>query len=46
MAYKPSLAEFLYANADGKVDVMYRELMRGQDQTPESTDASKPRFTL
>jgi len=46
MAYKPSLAEFLYTNADSSVDVMYRELMRAQDKTPESTDASKPRFTL
>jgi anaerobic magnesium-protoporphyrin IX monomethyl ester cyclase len=46
MAYKPSLADFLYTNADSNVDVMYRELMRGQDQTPESTDSAKPRFTL
>jgi radical SAM superfamily enzyme YgiQ (UPF0313 family) len=46
MAYKPSLAEFLYTNADSNVDVMYRELMRAQDQTPESTDTAKPRFTL
>ena len=42
MAYKPSLAEFLYTNADSNVDVMYRELMRAQDQTPESTSSVKP----
>ena len=46
MAYKPSLAEFLYTNADSNVDVMYRELMRAQDKTPESSDSRKPRFTL
>lgn len=46
MAYKPSLAEFLYTDANTSVDDYYRELMRGQDQTPVGTDSSKPRFTI
>ena len=46
MARKRSLAEFLYTDAREGVDVHYRELMRSQDRTPVSTDATKPRFTL
>ena len=46
MPYKPSLADFLYKNADGAVDTLYQELMREQDKTPEATTSSKPRFTL
>ncbi len=46
MAYQPSLAPFLYANADTSVDDRYRELMRAQDAAPVTTDSSKPRFTL
>ena len=46
MAYKPSLAEFLYTDANTSVDDYYRELMRGQAQTPVGTDSSKPRFTI
>jgi len=46
MAYTPSLADFLYKNADGGVDTMYRELMREQDSTPAAIDSGKPRFTL
>jgi anaerobic magnesium-protoporphyrin IX monomethyl ester cyclase len=46
MAYTPSLADFLYKNADGNVDVLYREVMREQDATPVAVDSAKPRFTL
>jgi len=46
MAYTPSLAPELYTNANTNVDVRFREMMRGQDKTPVSTDGSKPRFTL
>jgi anaerobic magnesium-protoporphyrin IX monomethyl ester cyclase len=46
MAYKPSLSEFLYTDANTSVDTFYRERMHGQDQTPTATDATKPRFTL
>ena len=46
MAYTPSLAPELYTDADTAIDTQYRELMRDQDKTPVSTDASKPRFTL
>ncbi len=46
MARTPSLAPGLYTNANQDVDILYRELMRGQDRTPVSTDSSKPRFTL
>ena len=46
MARKRSLADFLYTDAKEGVDVHYRELMRSQDKTPVSTDATKPRFTL
>jgi anaerobic magnesium-protoporphyrin IX monomethyl ester cyclase len=46
MAYQPSLADFLYTNADSSVDTTYRELMREQDISPVSTNSAKPRFTL
>ena len=46
MPRKRSLAEFLYTDANDNVDIHYRELMRSQDRTPVSTDATKPRFTL
>jgi len=46
MAYKPSLAEFLYTDANTDVDTTYRELMSGQDQSTVSTNTAKPRFTL
>ncbi|GEM_PF-597693 len=46
MAYKPSLAEWLYTDANSDVDVHFRNVMREQDQAPEATDSAKPRFTL
>ena len=46
MAYKPSLAPYLYVSAESPVDQRLREQMREQDLGPEPTDASKPRFTI
>ncbi len=46
MAYKPSLAEWLYTDANTDIDRHYREVMREQDGVPEATDRAKPRFTL
>lgn len=46
MAYKPSLAPYLYETADSPVDHRYRMQMREQDLGPEPTDRAKPRFTL
>lgn len=46
MARIKSLAPELYVDANERVDIHYRELMRGQDRTPVNTDTSKPRFTL
>jgi radical SAM superfamily enzyme YgiQ (UPF0313 family) len=41
-----SLAIELYSDAGGAVDHRYMTQMREQDQTPVSTNASLPRFTL
>ena len=46
MPYTPSLDPRLYVDANKDIDAYYRELMRGQDQTPTATDHNKPRFTI
>jgi anaerobic magnesium-protoporphyrin IX monomethyl ester cyclase len=46
MAYTPSLDPALYASADGRVDQIWMEVMRGQNRTPVATDARLPRVTL
>ena len=46
MPYTPSLDPRLYVDANQDIDAYYRELMRGQDQTPTATDHNKPRFTI
>ncbi len=46
MAYKPSLAPFLYTDSDSETDRVLMETLRNQDASPVSTSTSKPRFTL
>ncbi len=46
MAYKPSLAGYLYRDANTSIDALYRQQMQQQDYEPIRTDSAKPRFTL
>ena len=46
MAYTPSLAPYLYEDADTQTDRRIREQMRDQDLGPEPIDPNKPRFAI
>ncbi|MFH1463440.1 MAG: radical SAM protein [Pseudomonadota bacterium] len=46
MAFNPSLSRDLYTWAQEPVDLRLMEQMREQDEHPEPTNSSKPRFTL
>lgn len=46
MNEKHSLPAFLYAKANSPTDVTLMNIMKEQDETPESTNPKYPRFTL
>lgn len=41
-----ALSDYLYACANSEKDILLMHQMKEQDQRPEATDYSKPRFTL